>query len=268
SETIRRVHEIAVEALVRERKIWGPYMKDPSSVLGRSVDVLEIFVELLKALRQIADEHADQFGSEGMTRFFAMLKAELDDQYFEEVSTHLRELKFRGGTTISADLGKGNKGVHYVLRTPRNVKRSWKERFGRAPRTSYSFEISPRDEAGVRALGELRGRGINPVANALTQSTDHIKSFFTMLATELAFYVGCLNLQGRLAELGVPSCIPVSLSWSSRALSFTGLYDICLAGSAPARRVVLLLCTGELIPRMSRPLWNLSDGPTAVQATA
>jgi len=31
--------------------------------------------------------------------------------------------------------------------------------------------------------------------NALAQSTDHILSFFAILRTELAFYVGCLNLQ-------------------------------------------------------------------------
>ena len=36
-------------------------------------------------------------------------------------------------------------------------------------------------------------RWINLVANALAQSVDHIKSFFVMLATELGFYIGCLN---------------------------------------------------------------------------
>ena len=72
----------------------------------------------------------------------------------------------------------------------------------------YSFHFHPRDESGARALSELRDRGVNLVANALAQSTDHILSFFNMLRTELAFYVGCLNLREQLAKKGEPICFP------------------------------------------------------------
>jgi DNA mismatch repair ATPase MutS len=76
---------------------------------------------------------------------------------------------------------------------------------------------------------ELRARGINQVANALAQSTDHILSFFAMLGTELGFYVGCLNLHERLAEQGEPACFPEPAALGTRALAALGLYDICLA---------------------------------------
>ena len=59
---------------------------------------------------------------------------------------------------------------------------------------AYTFHLAPRDEAGAKALGELTDQGLNLVANALSQSNDHILSFFAMLRTELAFYIGCLNL--------------------------------------------------------------------------
>ena len=78
-----------------------------------------MFVRHAKKVRNIADEHADQFESEGFTAFFAMLKKELGDEYFASVQNHLRELKFRDGVLISAELGKGNKGTNYVLRKPR-----------------------------------------------------------------------------------------------------------------------------------------------------
>ena len=48
-------------------------------------------------------------------------------------------------------------------------------------RSGYSFTIPERDDNGFRALGELEDRGVNLVANALTQSVDHVHSFFTML---------------------------------------------------------------------------------------
>ena len=38
------------------------------------------------------------------------------------------------------------------------------------------------------------GRGVDSAANSLTQAADHLASFFVMLRTELAFYIGCLNL--------------------------------------------------------------------------
>ena len=112
--------------------------------------------------------------------------AELDDGYFQTIDDHLKRLKFRDGTLISAALGKGNKGVGYVLRAPSNTKRSWKKRIGIGPRTSYYFQIHPRDEAGARMLSTLNDRGLNLITNTLTQSTDHILSFFKLLSTSSA----------------------------------------------------------------------------------
>ena len=57
----------------------------------------------------------------------------------------------------------------------------------------------PAMKVAAKALAELRDRGISLVAIALTQSADHVNSFFEMLRTELAFYVGCVNLHEQLA---------------------------------------------------------------------
>ncbi len=93
----------------------------------------------------------------------------------------------------------------------------------------YTFHLHPRDESGARALSELNDRGINLVANALAQCTDHILGFFSMLRTELAFYVGCLNVHGQLAQKGEPMSFPLPVAPDERRHSFKGLYDICLA---------------------------------------
>jgi DNA mismatch repair ATPase MutS len=78
-------------------------------------------------------------------------------------------------------------------------------------------------------LAELRDRGINLVANALAQSNDHILGFFNMLRTELAFYVGCLNLHEQLAQLGEPISFPLPVASGMRQHIFKGLYDVSLA---------------------------------------
>ena len=227
---VRGIYDIAVESIESEKKVYfGYFSKYPGAILHRSIEVLQMFVGMLKKLRNIADGHAENFGSEGFTALFGMLKKELSDEYFAVVQNHLRELKFRDGVLISAELGKGNKGTNYILRKLQDKKQGWLERiFTKKPR-AYTFYIADRDESGARALSELRDEGINLVANALAQSTDHILSFFKMLRMELAFYIGCLNLHGQLAQMEEPMSFPLPMASTERRHSFTDLYDVCLA---------------------------------------
>jgi DNA mismatch repair ATPase MutS len=226
---LRQLYAIAVEVIEGERKLyWGFFRDHPHTILQRSIEALELFVRQLKKLRRIADEHAHKFASGGFTALFATLQAELGDEYFARVENHLRDLRFRGGALISAELGNGNKGTNYRLRKRPEKKLTWMERlFARKP-PAFTYYIPERDENGPRYLAELQDRGINLAANALGQSTDHILSFFTMLRTELAFYVGCVNLHERLAQLGQPTCFPVPVALGERRCSYRGLYDVCL----------------------------------------
>jgi DNA mismatch repair ATPase MutS len=227
-ETVRQLYELAINALENERKarsLW--HMASPDSIVYQSVQVLTLQVEILKRLRQIAEEHAGNFRSEGFRRFFAMLREELSDDYLQTVEHHLRELEFKRGLLESAELAKGNKGRRYIVRTQREQR--WTERFSFGNRSpGYTFTIPARDENGFRALEEIRGKGINLVADAVAQSADHVKSFFSMLRIELAFYLGCLNLRERLEEKGEPACFPTPFAAGQLTLAAEGVYDVCL----------------------------------------
>jgi DNA mismatch repair ATPase MutS len=230
---VRNIYQIAIEAIEGERKnYWSFFSHYPAGTLHRAVDVLQMFVGILKRLRSIADQYAEKVESDGCSRLFQMLRQELSDEYFARVEKHLRQLKFRKGVLISAELGRGNKATNYALRNPNEDKRSWIARLLSQRPGGYTFHLHPRDEAGARALSELRDQGVNLVANALAQSTDHILSFFQMLRTELAFYIGCVNLQRQLVELREPTCFPVPAPAGERKLSSSGAYDVCLALSA------------------------------------
>jgi DNA mismatch repair ATPase MutS len=227
---VREIYHIPIESIENKKEHWMSILtRYPSGVLSSSRGMMQMFVSLLKKLKNIADEHADKFESEGFTAFFAMIKKELDDEYFASVQNHLRELQFRGGVLLSAELGKGNEGTDYILRKPQGKNRSWMKRVFAQKSPVYTFYIHPRDEHGARALGELRDRGINLVANALAQSADHIDSFFNMLRIELAFYISCLNLYEQLTQMGEPVSFPLPVAPNERRHSFHGLYDVCLA---------------------------------------
>jgi MutS domain V len=226
-ELVRELYGLAVEAIVAERKMWRSMYGSPSTILHRSVQVMGLFVGFLKQLRAFADEHAEKFRSAGFSRLFEMLTTELDAEYFEIIDAHLKELRLRRGVLISARLGKGNKGVDYVLRRPQ--EQGWMRRLPIGTRSGYTFAIADRDESGLRALGELQGRGINLVAGAAAQSADHILSFFNMLSAELGFYIGALNLHDRLAEAGHGTSFPVPLDPGRPELVARGLQEPCLA---------------------------------------
>ena len=235
---VRDIYAVAVEALEGERKVSRSYFfRYPDATLSGAIQVLELFMGLLKKLRAIADEHAETFRSEGFAAFFAMLKREFDDGYFRTVDDHLERLRFRQGVLVSARPGTGNKGTDYILRRPRRGAPRWRQWMSLMRRSPYTLVIADRDDQGFKALSELRGRGMNLAANALAQSADHILSFFSMVRAELGFYVGCLNLRQRLAEKGEPVCFPEPLMPGRPRLSSRGLYDVCLSLSLDGRVV-------------------------------
>ncbi len=194
-EVIREMYAVAVGALEDKRHLWfggyGGSYQNPSSNLSGAVSHLEAYVARLRQLRKITDDHAEKFRSDGLRTLFATLQRELDDEYFEEISYHLKQLRFRAGVLIDAELDRDNSGTNFVLRAPGDTRPRWKERLGIGLRSTYSFTLPPRDDAGGQVLADLTSRGINLVANAAAQSADHIGSYFTMLRAELGFYVSC-----------------------------------------------------------------------------
>ena len=233
---VREMYAIAVAALEDNRTLWSIYGGDyqtPSGNLSGAVAHLEAYAARLRQLRKIADEHVDEFRSDGMTAMLGTLRQELDDEYLAEVTSRLKELRFRSGVLISAELDRDNSGIDFVLRSPGEGRRPWRERLGIGPRSSYSFTLDPRDDAGGQILDDLTSRGLNLAANAAAQSADHMRSFFTMLRAELGFYVSCLNLADRLAAKGVPVTVPEPAKASSLTFSCTDLRDTCLELQSP-----------------------------------
>lgn len=230
-EVIRQMYDIAVGALRDKRGIWGFLSsRNPSSILSGAVNQLDVLVARLRQLRRLADEHAGSFRSGGLTALVSSLQRDLDDEYFDTVARHLRQLRFRDGVPISARLDRDNSGIHYVLRSG-STRRGWKERVGIEPRSVYSFTLAPRDEAGAQALSDLTGRGINLVANAAARSADHVTSYFTMLQAELGFYVCCLRLHDELMARNVPVTFPVPVTAAATGpeLHCSDLRDASLA---------------------------------------
>ena len=228
-EIIRQLYQLAVEALENERLVGGLWSVSGSGlILSHSVRVLKLHAGVLRRLRQIAElEEAASFRSEGFTRFFAMLTDELADDYLQAVEQHLRELEFRRGVFESAELGKGFKGRRYTVRTPREQR--WTQRLPFTNRSdSYSFTIPPRDENGFKALDEIRGRGINLVANSVAQSADHVQKLLRHAAARAGLLPRLPQPARQARRQRRAGCFPEPLAAGQPSLTAQGIYDVCL----------------------------------------
>ena len=228
-EIIRGLHDLTLGTLKEEKKLWSWFGRSPEQNLRHAIEVMELLIRKLRLIRQTASENSDRFSSPAFQRFFSMVLDELDDAYFAEIEGHLELLKFRKGVLVSAGLGDGTAGVGFVLRRSLAERRSWLNRVRDRGDPRLRFEIHPRDEGGHNALAELRARGINLVADALSQSSEHVLGFFTQLRAELAFYVGCLNVRAELEKRGYRTTLPTPRPDTERSLDGSGTYDAVLA---------------------------------------
>ncbi len=239
----RTLYELALEAISRERRVYGGFWsRHPETVLRRSVEVIEQFLDVLRRLRGLAEVRLETVTSVGLRTLFETLVRELDDPYLASVEDHLARLRFRDGIVVTAELGAGNRGTNYVLRRPLR-RPGWRERLGLPDGTSLTYEVPERDESGFRALAELTGLGVALAARAVAASAEHILDFFRLLRDEAAAYVGLLALEERLRALGGPLSVPEPAPVGSAALAAVGLYDAALqlrlGGGAVASDVAL-----------------------------
>ena len=261
-EMAREIYAIAVMSVQGKRGLWGHSSSHfPTAILSGAVRELEMFLDLLKQLRSLADSYAGKVCSEGLKSFFLNLKVDLDDEYLAIVGDHLKQLRFKDGISMSAELYKDNSGVNYVLRSPWFSKTRWRERIAIGSRSVYSFSVSPRDEAGCNALSDLSSRGINSVANAAAQSADHIENYLSMLRAEVGFYVACLNLRDQLQAKGEPICTPVPIPLNSSGLSHWDLRDVSLALRSDSRIV------GNDIDTQNKPLVIITGANSGGKST-
>lgn len=241
---VRELYVIATEAIdkAKKRYIGSTLSRYPHWVLSDAIELMETFANLLGRVRKIADRHGRHFSSAGWVSFFGRVQDELTDSYFQQMNEHLRVLRMRGPSLLSAGLNNWSRPADYILHNSPSAplrsfwQRLWTYFFPPKP-SSNSFAIHPRDEAGARALQRIHDEGIAFVAVALAQAQDHIRDFFNALRLELAFYLGGVNLYRRLTEKGEPVCFPSPLESMDYLFSFQGLYDVSLALTVKSRVV-------------------------------
>lgn len=200
---------------------------------GKLVLSLPPFTELLTCLRRLrAHCRAHTFTSAGLRGLTATVTEHFDDDYLDTVETHLTALHFDHGIHLGAGLGLGNKIADIVVHDPLPAR---KPRFGlRSGRAAFHPIEDPEAHANptLNPIVQLRDRALADLAETVSYAADHIHDFFQRLRTELAFYLGCLNLSDRLRRAGIPLCLPTVHPAGAPRLRASGLRDLTLSLSA------------------------------------
>jgi hypothetical protein len=223
-QRVRLLYGILVETRERQKKSLNFLSSSVglSDSLNSAVGLLRIFTETLTSLRSFADDSLKAFSSEGFSGLMKMLKTELDDEFLAQVRAHLKELREQEDMLISARLGPAGCSTGYVLR--RKAKAGFFSRFRLGP----SFAIKEDDAEAMNDMDNRLDRAICDTVSVLSRVVRYIEDFFSMMRRELAFYIGCMNLDEFLRGAGAPTCIPEILPQSRESRAWHGLYDISL----------------------------------------
>lgn len=225
----RALYAIALAPLeIRKSVFYFSGGRSAGLMLSGSVRLLEGLRKVIGELVAFAAAHEERFEAPAMRALCAMLLRDLDPDYLADMDRHLATLHFRNGELFSARLGPGNEGRDFVMRFFVPERWAWLRDLLNGAPPNHHFSLHPRDEAGARALSEIGDAALAPVAITTAEAADHVNAFFDMLRTELAFYVGCLNLRAALESRAAPVCFPAPAA-AAHTMTFGDLRDPSLS---------------------------------------
>jgi len=220
----KELYKLSNEVLETKKKsFFWMLSKKPSGVLFSNVRMMESLVGFLDKLKKLATSHTET-SSAGMRNFFAMIRENLTDEYIKELNRYLNILEFKEGILFSARLGVANRCDKFIPRYKEQEKAGILRLFSR--NRGYSFSIDERDEAGFRALSEIKDRALIETATILYRAVSGIMNFFETLKEEVAFYIGAFNLYKTIIQKNYPICFPRINKPFNR--QFSGLIDLSL----------------------------------------
>lgn len=233
---VRDLYDLTERTLERRRRVYWGLVRRPDAIVHHGIELINVYHHAFREMRALTDAHADAVGETGLGAFLARVRSELTDAFLDEMARHVHGLRFRAGVRVSARLGPGNGGVDYRLEPPRAARAplrstlaAWWRTLWRSDPAVLTYRVPHHADAGVRALADLRARGLERTAHAVAEACDDLLWLFRQLHGELAFYVGCINLAEALDAIGSPRCEPGAHRMGAHVQRAQGLYDPSLA---------------------------------------
>ena len=219
-EVIRKIYKVCMDTVSKRNNSWyGLSMTHSSTIFSNAIELLKIYMEALVDIRKIVEK--ENFTSEGMRRFSALICRELSEDYLRELRSLKEDIDDRDTILISSGFGDFLQGVSYAeCRKEHGLSRlQWL--------ILPSYTVSERDISGAKDIEDRIDRAVNKVADSTSRAAENMERFTDQLRKEISFYIGALNLLDKFNEMGLPFCFPVISDEKKRV--WEELCDLSLA---------------------------------------
>ncbi len=223
-DLFKKLNKLADDVIESKKKsLFWMMNKKPSGVLFSNVRMMETLIEYLLELKKIL-ENPGYVTSEGLKTLIENTRKILTQDYIDQLKQLLKILEFKEIITFSTKIGHANRLSEFVLRL-KEEKGSILKIFSKDK--GYSFVIDERDEAGFRALSEIKDKVLIDIAKLVHEAVSSILRFFEILKEETSFYIAVHHLHETIKDKGYWSCFPkINKFFPNRVIK--DLYDLSL----------------------------------------
>ncbi|MCE4622551.1 MAG: hypothetical protein F7B19_04470 [Desulfurococcales archaeon] len=232
SETIRIAYQVLNDTIDSAERMWwlSRSNSSPVSTLSYSVKLLKIYITGLERIRDVLLPRKSGFKSRAFTSLINTLEQYFNKEYTKSLKTALKHLSPHEGMTLRMGLTRSAELWGFKLVKPSQKSTTGLKRIiDKISVRKYTWKLPPRDEAGEDELWNIKNLALEKPAKILNIAYQHVIEFINSLRTELAFYVGALNLWDRLKRIGAPTSFPIPRETGERVLRFKDLVEVSLA---------------------------------------
>lgn len=244
-EIFNEIYQIATHTIAETEnyidftnKTISTKVPDARNILN-SINLLAILVNGLEQLKDYLNTVQGKFTSEGMRAFYQRLSEEYNYEFAEKIKSSLNEMNFLtvgGQITFSATVGQALRMSDIIVNDLSKEIFKRKNKIFRWIKTFINlfYKIFKRNviilgdsEVALNAR-DLESAGLLHILQMYKDFIREHKTFFESLKFQMAFYVGCSNLQEKFINLHIPICNPV-IDKEGNNFEFSGLYDMSMA---------------------------------------
>jgi len=242
----------------------GNWREPQLRLIAWRVGELESFVNCVVMLHELLSAVGEKLQSTGLVQLRKFMSVIVQDETFQKLQLELPDMiqRIRGNTSVTIGVNLNDRlqpveatllsvnqekftGSRFMFRLfgkPRLNNQDGDEYEGISPLHSairifqeQSFKAPIHEKESplliplFRDLAEILEQSCKPIARALQQYTGFSSALLVRLESEIAFYLGGIQLNKRLLAMGLPMVQPEVLPIADQICHLDGLYNIDLA---------------------------------------
>ncbi len=207
---------------IKDKFRFGIIDTSPSSVVRTSVDMMKYAFEQIEYAREYLINFSN-VKSDGLKSFIEDMNNVFDPKTIAKARTVLNGMDFENGYMMSAELDSIMTENNYIFHRSTFIDKDSKKRWKKAE----VIEFPTMTESLVNDTNKKLDLAFKSAAPIMGRVMNDIMDYLDCLRNELAFYVGCINLNNSFTKYGMELSFP-NIS-DNNDFIYENLYDVALS---------------------------------------